>query len=521
MHSNTISALKSMVIWKSAFVESCSRRSKDWSNTSIQLITGSVLNATRSIPPLQNSASTGKPEAIATAIIAIDSLFLCLSMTSIITLLISMYVVVRYFFDSHALDQHTAAVHKFLCSQCDQQFLNRRDLADHQYALGHYYYAQRNELFADEQALAQHKVSVHTFDSSTTTNLETDQQVTSHWYCQICDRHFSDRDALKQHEVTVHSLICKQCDAEFVTQSSLKLHQIAKEHCYCQRCDLMFRENFTHQQHKLTAHTYRCDQCGEVCQSINLLEDHRKTTGHLFCQECDHFSKDKASHKPDLVPAPIDSEHDRRTEVTQEASEEAASSQPISHKLCNEDKQSQIPLVTLTFSTLGIKCISGNKCDEYFLSPVAAYQHIESGACKSGISEGRQATILQQFSEVFTASSRLAGSATPLDNLASVPAAPEQTRKMQEVASAPRVSTRSPEPSGKVSLLSRTVLGSGTPSSLESVFRSAIQNRPVTPLELETTVMRETKPNVVRGKGSSINSKSSTTSTPLHFTHNQ
>ncbi|OBZ74563.1 Zinc finger protein 79 [Grifola frondosa] len=177
-------------------------------------------------------------------------------------------------------------------------------------------------------------------------------------YCDRCNRDFSDAHALWQHENTsrMHN-ICPTCKRDFASEDALIQHSVNKlDHYYCERCARYFSDDVALSQHKANSSKhYVCDICEKDFSAEASLVQHMDDSHH-FCQTCDRdFSSEESLHQ--------------HTPHTQQSS------------------------LHMSHGPDGVWCLAEN-CGRRFDSHAPFLQHLESGACPSGMNGNRLARIM-------------------------------------------------------------------------------------------------------------------------------
>jgi len=205
---------------------------------------------------------------------------------------------------------------------------------------------------------------------STPQALSQHQKAKKHCFCKQCNRAFATLHGLGQHNQALHSWACGQCNGVFNTQQRLGQHQRGTGHCYCRDCNRTFVHNDALRQHlrsSLHASQFHCCDCDRDFINQTALEQHlankihrpvRHQTYDRVCMECDReFETERAleQHQASLVHRPLSN----------------------------------------------IKCVGGNGgrkgCQRSFSSPSALLHHLESGACRSGMTRQKLNAAIQQY----------------------------------------------------------------------------------------------------------------------------
>ena len=178
--------------------------------------------------------------------------------------------------------------------------------------------------------------------------------------CNHCNRRFSYLKDLDQHNLALHSWPCGHCNRQFSTKENLRRHQRSTGHCYCSSCDRVFVDKNALRDHLRSslhagASEFHCCDCDRGFVSEQALNQHLNDKVHLIkraqdpsftCPECKRGFKTRGAlnqHKASLAHRPISN----------------------------------------------LKCLAGkmgkSRCQHNFSSPSAMIQHLESGACPSGL----------------------------------------------------------------------------------------------------------------------------------------
>ncbi|KAI9923910.1 hypothetical protein ASPWEDRAFT_38618 [Aspergillus wentii DTO 134E9] len=149
----------------------------------------------------------------------------------------------RYFSNDNALSQHKTAKHHIHgCMYCDKKLKTAEGVEQHILAMGHISCDGCGQFF------------------SSTANLTLHQEVTGHCYCGECDKFFIDSQALNQHMNSprhIGQFHCCDCDRDFVNENALNQHLRDKVHVIdrgadlrCKDCDREFGDERALQQHR-------------------------------------------------------------------------------------------------------------------------------------------------------------------------------------------------------------------------------------------------------------------------------
>ena len=160
--------------------------------------------------------------------------------------------------------------HKTYCKVCQEEFLNRKMLLEHEKNSGHYL----------------------------------------KFPCKYCDKKFRQKIQVERHEAQIHStdmpFKCNRCDRKFKSEFSWKRHQDNDEihkrienytpYLTCEVCGKQFerRRRWCLDQHMLTHEPdkkYPCDICGKHLRSSSYLQTHMKACSGIKEEECAYCGK--------------------------------------------------------------------------------------------------------------------------------------------------------------------------------------------------------------------------------------
>ncbi|EMD33868.1 hypothetical protein CERSUDRAFT_159121 [Gelatoporia subvermispora B] len=160
--------------------------------------------------------------------------------------------------------------------------------------------------------------------------------------CDRCRRGFANPRALQQHrkDSSAHS-ICDDCDEDYPTGLQLLQHWLQSPiHHYCKACDVHFDSFDILADHHKRNHHY-CATCNMVYDLDSALHEHLSTThSNLYCLSCKRIFQSESN-------------------------------------LDNHLRSS-------THQAKNLYC-PGLGCRKSFVSTSALVHHLESGACRSGI----------------------------------------------------------------------------------------------------------------------------------------
>ena len=163
-------------------------------------------------------------------------------------------------------EQHKKNIrHKVICKVCNEVFINKYVLLEHEEKTGHYL----------------------------------------KFPCSYCEKRFRQKIQVKRHEAQVHSDVmpfeCNRCDRKFKSEFSWKRHQDNDEvhkklenytpFLSCEVCGKQFerRRKWCLDQHMLTHETtnkFPCDICGKYLKSNTYLIQHMKACSGIKDNEC-------------------------------------------------------------------------------------------------------------------------------------------------------------------------------------------------------------------------------------------
>lgn len=200
-----------------------------------------------------------------------------------------------------------------------------------------------------------------------------------------CGRIFPDRQALKQHQATKHRHSCQKCSRSFGTQIGLEDHDRDSHGSPSGKAKRSPASNQAAGQLQNNNDNRYCGECRKVFVDAAALAQHLQSSAHASdfrCCDCERsFVSTKALmqhlqdkvHKPKPPPAPD------RTQTCHECRRQFRSEEAL-----RQHQSSEIHRPARTFSCAAGGAGSGS-CDRRFGSPAAMLQHLESGACSSGM----------------------------------------------------------------------------------------------------------------------------------------
>ena len=205
-------------------------------------------------------------------------------------------------------------------------------------------------------------------------SLNQHKQAKKHGYCRHCDRIFNSAEAYEQHCSALDCFRCVTCQRNFSVATALRQHQRNTRHAYCCDCDRAFGSTEALDQHlhsSIHASHFHCCDCDRDFGSNNALNQHLAEKVH----------KPKKDVRSVLA---TDSGWSCR-ECVKVFADETALRQHLSSVVHR-------PLSN-------ISCPRSQQCKKRFTSPSAAIHHLESGACRSGITR-KVLNILIQSNDV-------------------------------------------------------------------------------------------------------------------------
>ncbi|MCJ1283268.1 hypothetical protein MMC26_002596 [Xylographa opegraphella] len=195
------------------------------------------------------------------------------------------------------------------------------------------------------------------------------------------------------------------CGRGFYDPGSLDQHRRAKRHGCCRHCDRFFNSDEAYEQH-----SFPCGTCQRNFALATALRQHQENTGHAYCRDCNrafvgtealdqHLSSSiHASHfhccdcDRDFVSADAlnqhlrDKVHKPRTGSSSAlATESSWSCRECDRAFADETALRQHLSSVVHHPLSNIPCPGDKRCRKRFTSPSAAVHHLESGACRSGI----------------------------------------------------------------------------------------------------------------------------------------
>ena len=211
--------------------------------------------------------------------------------------------------------------------------------------------------------------------------------------CPICKRAFRVEEGLVQHGKALHSRrsndilgpTCDTCNEVFPGQSALKEHQRARKHCYCHECAMIFESESAAVKHFKAFHAsqFWCCDCEQDFVSERALDQHLDSKVHrrIPCQLCEQGFGSKPALDRHIVL-----EHHASVNPKRKFYPDEKHACYICQRRFAQIKDLEQHLASLKHRPISdLQCIASDKCKHRFLSPSALLQHLESGACSSGI----------------------------------------------------------------------------------------------------------------------------------------
>ena len=170
-------------------------------------------------------------------------------------------------------------------------------------------------------------------------------------------------------------------------------------------------------KHKDKAHKEECDDCKELFDSVKALRSHQEKDGHLCCEECKRRFRTKNEYTEHMhstvhpsqfrcLDCQIDFSNEERLLGHLDAEVHKPRSGVMnggSHRCetCCRTFHSRNELVTHLASKIHrpvgkLRCLMSSKCIKSFNSPSALIQHLENGACHSGLNRAKLNQLVQK-----------------------------------------------------------------------------------------------------------------------------
>ncbi|KAK5663821.1 hypothetical protein OQA88_24 [Cercophora sp. LCS_1] len=200
-----------------------------------------------------------------------------------------------------------------------------------------------------------------------------------------CGRTFSDSQALRQHQRAKRGHSCQRCSRSFHTSIGLKDHERNRHGSLPAKATTRPASSRTVDEPKQSNGDRYCGECRKLFVDAAALMQHLRSAAHASefrCCDCErNFASTKALmqhlqdkvHKPKPAPAPD------RTQTCHECRRQFRTEEAL-----QQHQSSEIHRPARTFSCAAGGA-AGRGCGRRFGSPAAMLQHLESGACPSGM----------------------------------------------------------------------------------------------------------------------------------------
>lgn len=211
--------------------------------------------------------------------------------------------------------------------------------------------------------------------------------------CSHCERAFRVEESLRHHckdshpepSIEVFVSMCDTCKKLFVSLPALQDHQRAKKHCYCSECKKVFELESTTDEHFKTSHVFhfRCCDCEQDFVSEGALDQHLNNKVHkkIPCQLCNRHFFSKSTLDQHIV-----AEHHASINPKRGFCLGGVHGCYICQRTFAEKSDLKQHLRSAKHRPLSdIACVASDKCKRRFASPSALLNHLESGACCSGV----------------------------------------------------------------------------------------------------------------------------------------
>ena len=226
--------------------------------------------------------------------------------------------------------------------------------------------------------------------------------------CRCCNRAFASETSLYQHGSASHprevqnllarSWPCVVCKDEFQTNKDLWSHQRATGHCFCRQHQQRFSDEASAKAHydalEHVDHFHCCD-CSQDFASEQALDQHLRDKVHkqLMCQVCQQGLGSRTALEAHVVKV-----HQASAKVKRILYPEQSDACYICQRKFSNRKALDQHLSSLLHHPLSsLNCVASSKCKGRFTSPSALLSHLESGACRSGISRWDVDTLVHSF----------------------------------------------------------------------------------------------------------------------------
>ena len=202
-------------------------------------------------------------------------------------------------------------------------------------------------------------------------SLDQHRQAKKHGYCLHCTQSFASAEAYEQHRIALHSFCCGICQRNFALPTALRQHQ------------------------EDTGHTYHCRDCNRNFGSAEALNQHLNSsihTSHFHCCDCDRDFVNADALNQHLANKVHKPKEDTRLATAQNLS---WSCQECGRDFANEMSLNQHLSSVKHHPLSNITCPGDKRCKKRFTSPSALVHHLESGACRSGITRKSLNALIQ------------------------------------------------------------------------------------------------------------------------------
>ena len=202
--------------------------------------------------------------------------------------------------------------------------------------------------------------------------------------CSQCLRSFVNSQAMAQHQRdTSHAHPCTDCGRSFSTQQGLSEHWKVTHAFSCQQCGRNYRSAESLRQHKTSVNHNQQSGSSRPVQHLRSVVD----VSQFHCCDCDRDFADQHALQQHLT--------DKIHRVQQPKT--AVRRQPVPACCCTKCErtfQTKTALRQHLESTVhkplsDIKCPASGRCKGRFTSPSALIHHLESGACRSGLTRAK------------------------------------------------------------------------------------------------------------------------------------
>ncbi|KAI4168934.1 MAG: hypothetical protein LQ346_009014 [Caloplaca aetnensis] len=265
------------------------------------------------------------------------------------------------------------------CNGCGRTFSSTLALQDHRRSTGHID-ASRERLTPPPLAAAQHQSSCHRH------------------ICGICQKHFAEPGHLQQHQSSLkHYLHCAVCESPFANADDLDEHRRASHMQACEGCEAFFDNTMDLRAHQHARGHYCCKECGQRFKDSGAREQHMQSKKHVSQYRCMDCKRDFVNEQA-LIQHLEDKVHEPPRDLVFERSDDDrdySCNQCNRTFRCHDDLQNH--LQSLAHKPLSnLKCMMSSRCKATFKSPSGLIQHLESGACHSGMDKAKLDGLILQ-----------------------------------------------------------------------------------------------------------------------------